>query len=264
MKKIFIKRVFAVIGIVMCLACSMMPVAFADTVMSARSDVRIAGFDEGLSTLRSSPITSANFYGGVVVFDGVDIKSATVADLRWLDDDSESGYFTVLYDIQIEPIDVSEYVDKPIIGIPLDWGDANVRYELQYYPIMHGSMESATELMHMHSLKDYGGSYYVDGTGETMMVFYGGSDYLDGTEVVDHIQVVFRIWDPTTQFVTANLPPVGSSFGERLTYPFQLVNAGSGVIMAFFRAFMNTALLAPIIGITGSALLMAIIISIVR
>ena len=261
MKRMFAKRFLAIAGIVMCLMCSVMPVAFAATVTCARSNVRIAGFEHGLSTLAPSATYSSNFYGGVVLFEGIEYKSANVSDVVWVQDGSASGYFTVVYTIMIEPVATADMIDKPIVAIPLDWGDGNVRYEWFLSPDMNMRMENATSDMRMHGLGPGTGYYHTDGTGCTMMSFYV-SGY-EESETISEIKIGLRVWDSDVVLITsAALDNTG--INGWLEYPFKLVTASDGIILYFFNTMMNAPLFAPIIAISACLLLMSIVISVVR
>lgn len=253
------KRVLAIIAVVMCLAACMVPIAFADSVTSARCDVRVAGFEHGLSTMRPGASYSSGFYGGVVLHGDVKCNAATVSDVVWVDDGTATGYFTVVYTITIDPVAVSDMIGKPLVSIPLNWGSGNVRYEWQVSPDMNMRMEDATTNMRMHSLVSGGGQYYVDGTDQTMMTFVL-SGYEDATEITE-IRIGLKVWDTDATLITSSML---DSWGDWLTYPFTVVSAGSGVILAFFSTIMNTWIVLPIVCIAGSTLVMSIIISIVR
>lgn len=255
------KRFLAIFAVVMCFAVSMVPMAFADSVTYASCDVRVAGFEHGFSTMRPSASYSSGFYGGIVVFDGIDCTSATVSDLFWVDDGSATGYFTVVYTITIDPVSASDVYGKPIVAIPFNWGAGNVRYEWQVSPDMNMRMEDASENMHMHSLSAAGGPYHVDGTHQTMMTFVV-SGY-EESEQITEIRIGLKVWDTDATIITSTALD-GGNFIDTLKIPFTFVSAGSGIIIAFFATIMNTALFFPIIAITCATLLMSIIISIVR
>lgn len=255
------KRFLALLAVVMCLAVCMVPMAFADSVVSVSSDVRIAGFAHGFSTLRPCASYSADFYSGVVLFDDITCTSVTVSDAVWVDDDSTTGYFTVVYTITINPISAADVNGRPIVAIPLDWGEGNVRYEWQVSPDMNMRMEDASSNMRMHGLNTATFEYYVDGTNQTMMTFCV-SGY-EESEMIQEIKIGLKVWDSDATVITSAVPG-GKGFGDWLSYPFRIVSAGSGVILMFFSMIMNTNIVGPIIGITGSTLLASAIIGAVR
>lgn len=253
------KRFLAICAVVMCLAACMVPMAFADSVTFASCDVRVAGFEHGFSTLRPGASYSSGFYGGIVLHGDIKCNSAAVSDLVWIDDGTATGYFTVVYTITIDPVSAADMSGKPIVSIPLNWGSGNVRYEWQVSPDMNMRMEDATTNMRMHSLVSGGGQYYVDGTDQTMMTFTV-SGYEEAAEITE-IRIGLKVWDTESTLVTSSML---DSWGDWLTYPFTLVSAGGGVILAFFSTMMNTAVILPLVCIAGCTLVMSIIISIVR
>lgn len=255
------KRVLAIFAVIMCLAGCMVPMAFADEIMAASCDVRVAGFEHGLSTLRPGASYSSGFYGGLVLHGDIVCNSATVSDVVWVNDGSSTGYFTVVYTITIDAVSAADIIGKPIVSVPLDWGSGSVRYEWQVSPDMNMRMEDATDDMRMHSLMPGGGQFYVDGTDQTMMTFVV-SGYED-VETITEIKIGLKVWDAEASIITP-IASGGKGFGDWLTHLFRVVSAGGGIILTSFSMIMNTAIIKPIIWITGSTLLAAVIISVVR
>lgn len=132
------KRIFAVTMALMCLmSCMCMP-AFADTVMGATSDVRIAGYSNGLSTVSPRPVISNNRFGGVLVHGDIKCDSLSVSDVTWISDDSDcGGYFNVTYHIHFDHVTASDFVtgiSEAVCAIPVDAKNAKMEWFVSFVP----------------------------------------------------------------------------------------------------------------------------------
>ena len=266
------KRILAICAVVMCLVVSMIPMAFADT-LAASSDVRIAGFGYGMSTLNPSSRTSSNEFGGVFVHGDLTVKSVSVTDVQWREDDStQGGYFFLFYTIDIEPINQADVSGDVVASIPIEWVDGmRVEYSVStlsdYWTSNTITVQSSSSThlgvgftdTQLYGIAD-NEAYMVELSGTRLLKAYWMPSTADAE--LTRINISVKVWVPDVTVVTA--VSGGTDFGSWLTYPFRLVAAGGGVILAFFSTIMNVALVAPIIGITGCALLMSVIISIVR
>lgn len=267
------KRFLAILAVVMCLAACMVPMAFADEVMWAASDVRIAGFSHGLHTLNPSADYTRDAFGGVFVHGDITVKSVSATDVQWRTDSStQGGYFFVWYTIDVEPIAADAVLGDVVASIPVQWTDGmKIEYSVSTLSDMwttnaiNVKSASSTHLglgfsdTQLYNFMD-DTPYMADCSGNRMLKAYWMPTSTDA--VLTRINIMVKIWVPDATVVTA--VSGGTDFGSWLTYPFRLVSAGGGIILSFFSTIMNTSLVAPIIGITGSTLLMSIIISIVR
>lgn len=267
------KRVLAIFAVIMCLAGCMVPMAFADEVVAVSSDVRIAGFSNGLSTLYPSAIDTRNEFGGVFVHGDLTVKSVSVSDVQWREDNStQGGYFFLWYTIDVEPINQADVAGDVVASIPIEWVDGmKVEYSVStlsdYWTTSAITVTSASSThlglgftdVQMYSIGD-DTPYMYDLSGKRLLKAYWMPSTADAE--LTRINVMVKVWAPEIEVITT--VSGGSGFGEWLTYPFRLISSAGGVIMMLFSTIMNTSAVAPYVFITGFILLASVIIGVVR
>ena len=268
------RRFLAVFAVVMCLAGCMVPTVFAADVLAASSDFRIAGFQTGLSTIHPRPSFSDDRFGGLIVHGNISCTSVYVSDVEWRSDSSDyGGHFWFWYTINIEPITKADIDGNVIAMIPVEYdGSVAVKYSCLTQSDMseltcNVTSTSSTHLgvgigeRELQGFNTPGKEYVIDMTGQKCLRVYWYPT--DDTVELTQIRVGVQVWDPHVSLVTSMQYPT-ISFGTWLSKPFELVGAAGGVILTFFSTIMNTNLVAPIVGVSGSLLLMLVIIGIVR
>lgn len=251
------KRILALLAVIMCLAGCMVPMALADSITSVSSDVRLAGFNYGLKTSNPSPSFSFNVFGGIVLFDDITCQSVTVSDVYWERDGSASGCFTVLYTIKLDSVNMEEILGKPIFAIPYDWGDSNVSYVLNLPISLNTRAETRTSRLRIKSLSDVGDEYYVDANKQDMLVFYAPSsiDEMDGADLSTfYVQIDIR--DPNCLIVTQSTP---KDFVGWITYPFDIL-LDNLVVLQTVNVFATAPVMSEYLMFGASFLVILIII----
>lgn len=262
------KRILAIFAVVMCLAGCMIPMAFADEIVSASSNVRIAGFGYGLRTLNPSATPTHNAFGGVFVHGDITVKSVSVSDVQWRADNSaQGGYFFLWYTIDVEPINQADVAGDVVASIPIEWTDGmKVEYTVStlsdYFTTSAITVNSSTSThlglgfsdVQMYSIGD-GSPYMCDLSGKRLLKAYWMPTTADAE--LTRINIMVKIWDPNCTTVTTTTP---KDFVGWITYPFDIL-LDNLVVLQTVNVFATAPVMSEYLMMGASFLVICIIIS---
>lgn len=261
------KRILALLAVIMCLAGCMVPMAFADETVAASSDVRIAGFSYGLRSLNPGATSTRNKFGGVFVHGDVTVKSVSVTDVQWREDSSDcGGYFMLWYTIDVEPINQADVAGDVVASIPIEWKDGmKVEYTVStlsdYFTTSAISVKSSSSThlgvgftdTQLYSIID-NEPYMVDLSGTRLLKAYWMPSTADAE--LTRINIVVKIWDPNCTVVTESAP---KDFVGWITYPFDIL-LDNLVVLDTVKVFATAPVMSDYLVMGASFLVILIII----
>lgn len=258
------RRYLAIFAVVMCIASCAIPMAFADEVLAASSDIRIAGFGDGLSTLSPSPVISQDKWGGIFVHSDIFAHFVTVSDVTWTPDNSDcGGYFHVSYMLQLEATSAASFtsVYPAVCAIPVEDTDARMEWRVTFEPDEcsytypdNKNMIYGMSTLSLHKLNGLGLQYSVDMNEQSMMSIRWYPTSADAE--ISRIYIDVKIWDPDCVVVTETQP---LEFIGWITRPFDIL-LDNVIVLQTVQTFATAPVMSDYLMMGASFLVILIII----
>lgn len=288
------KRIFAILAVVLCVACAMLPVtAFAEDdptgggggahfgdygisglhpadLVMASTDIRLAGYARGLS----SSYDMSTLSGADTLYDGylkgesnswpissISVSSDFYSTVRFGTVTTDNVFAVRYVFVFSEEVSASDFGNHVLMCIPIEKRDSmQVSYSIV---VDDGPMAYVYDvpILDMYGIQKFcslytaGREYRVDSTGVGCIpIEWLSNAAASGTTV----EVTVYLDDANVDIVTPASAPSGLT--GLLEYAFDIAMSGGGMVLDFFARLFRTELIAPLVSLTISGLMMALII----